>query len=167
MPEIPALIRLLEDPDDEETLKRAFGEPERLDIDEDRLPHEDDQPFLFREVVCNDLADLGPDAIDAVPALVRCTEDATDSTVARFMRLAAVTAIWKITDDPTIYISICERLLGDSECWFRRHVVELLEEIAHPAAVPTLRERLGDVRFEVQEEARKAIQKIEGGTTRE
>ncbi len=167
MPEIPALIRLLEDPDDEETLERAFGGPVPLDVGENLLPHEDDQPFLLREIVCNDLAKLGPNAIDAIPALVRCTEDDTNSTVSRFMRLAAVTAIWKITGNPAFCIPICERLLDDSECWFRRHVVELLEEIAHPAALPALRERLGDVRSEVREAAWKAIEEIENGSLHE
>ena len=166
MPEIPDLIRLLDDPEDDEALDRAFGEPEPLDIDDDLLPHPDDQPFLFREVICNDLADFGPKALEAVPALVRCSQDEIDSTVARFMRLAAVTAIWKITNDPLLYIPICERLLNDSECWFRRQVVELLDEIAHPAALPALRERLADARPEVRKAAEKAIEKIDFGSVR-
>ena len=82
--------------------------------------------------------------------------------VARFMRLAAAEALWKITSDPAIYMPICERLLLDSECWFRRYVVELLEEIGHPAAIPALRGRLVDDRYEVREKARKAIGRIEG-----
>jgi HEAT repeat protein len=165
MEQVTNLIRLLDHPDDDEALDRVFGEPEPLDIDEDLLPHPDDQPFLLREVVCELLADLGAEAREAVPALIRCAEDETNSTVSRFMRLAAVAAIWKITNDPLLYIPICERLLGDSECWFRRHVVELLDEIAHPAALPALRERLGDVRPEVREAAEKAIEKISTGSS--
>ncbi len=63
MSAIPDLIRLLDDPGDDDVLNRALGEPEPLDIDENRLPQEDDQPLLAREVVCNDLAEIGPDAV--------------------------------------------------------------------------------------------------------
>lgn len=163
MPTIYDLIRLLDDPNDDDALNRAFGEPEPLDIAENLLPYPDDQPFLLREVVCSDLAAMGPVALDAVPALLRCAEDETDSTVGEFMRLAAVTAIWKITGDPALYMPICERLLLDKECWFRRHVVELLDEIAHPAALPALQRRLSDDRPEVRVAARRATEKIEGG----
>ena len=164
MPEILDLIRLLDDPDDDDAYGRAFGDPEPLDIDDGLLPHEDDQPFLFREVLCNDLAEMGPEAREAVPAMVRCSQDETDSTACRFMKLAAVTAIWKITGDPILSVQICERLLLDSECWFRRYVVELLEEIPHPAALPALRGRMeADERPEVRERAQKAIERIEGG----
>lgn len=52
------------------------------------------------------------------------------------------------------------RLLTDSECWFRSHVVELLEEIATPAALPALRERLAHARPEVRQAAKRAIEKI-------
>lgn len=162
MSAIPDLIRLLEDPAADDALDRAFGQAEPLDIDDDLLPHPDDQPFLLREIVCDLLAEQGPDAREAVPALLRCAANVTDSTVAKFMRLAVVNALWKVSGDPALYIPICERLLLDSECWFRRHVVELLEEIAHPAAVPALRERFGDVRHEVREAAQRAIVKIEG-----
>lgn len=162
MPSLPDLIRLLDDPDDDEAYDRAFGEPEPIDLDDGLLPHPDDQPFLFRELLCNLLAEQGVDAIEAVPALVRCSEDLTDSTLSRFMQLAAVTAIWKITSDPAIDILICERLLLDKECWFRRYVVELLEEIGS-SALPALRGRLVDDRYEVRERARKAIERIEGG----
>ncbi|MFV1991834.1 MAG: HEAT repeat domain-containing protein [Acidimicrobiales bacterium] len=58
---------------------------------------------------------------------------------------------------------MCERLLTDRECWHRRMVVELLDEIAHPAALKALRGRLVDDRHEVRETARKAIERIEGG----
>ena len=78
------------------------------------------------------------------------------------MRLAAAEAIWKITFDPLLSVEICERLLLDTECWFRRYVVELLEEIADPAALPALRRRLVDERHEVRERAQKAIERIEG-----
>jgi HEAT repeat protein len=66
--------------------------------------------------------------------------------------------------DPSVYIPICERLLLDRECWFRRHVVELLEEIADPAALPALRERLADARPEVRQAAARTIEKTEGGS---
>lgn len=163
MPPIADLIRLLDDPDDADALDRAFGESEPLDIDDGLLPHPFDQPYLLREVVCNDLADIGPDAREAVPALLLCAEDTTDNTVAKFMRLAAVRAIWRIGHDPSLYIPICKQLLLDRECWFRRHVVELLEEIANPAALPALRERLADARPEVRQAAVRAIAKIGGG----
>ena len=165
MAEITDLIRLLDDPEDDDAYYSVFGEPEPLDIDEDLLPPEDDQPFLFKELLCNLLADHGPDALDAVPSLIRCTEDETDNLSARFMRLAAAEAIWKITDDPAIYIPVCERLLLDSECWMRRYVVDLLEEIAHPAALPALLARLGDPRVEVRDAANRAIEKITGGSS--
>jgi len=160
MPPIADLIRLLDDPDDADALERAFGESESLDIDDNLLPHPDDQPFLLKEVVCNELADLGPEAREAVPALLLCAEDETDSTPARFMRLSAVAAIWKISHDTSLCIPICKQLLLDRECWFRRHVVELLGEIADPAALPALRERLADVRPEVQKAAAQAVAKI-------
>lgn len=160
MQRIPNLIRLLDAPEDANAFDRAFGEPEPLDIDEGLLPHEVDQPFILREVVCNELATIGPDAREAVPALLRCAEDMTSTTVARLMRLSAARALWKITGDPAVCLPPCERLLADVECWFRRQVVELLEEIANPAALPALRERLGDVRPEVRQAARKAMARI-------
>lgn len=163
MHRITDLIHLLDDPTDADALDRAFGESEPLDIDDGLLPHEDDQPFLLKEVVCNELAEFGPDAQEAVPALLRCAEDETYSTPARFMRLAAARAVWKVSHDPSLCIPICKQLLLDQECWFRRHVVELLEEIADPAALPALRERLGDVRQEVRQAAARAIEKTEGG----
>jgi len=92
--------------------------------------------------------------------LLLCAKDETDSTPARFMRLSAVAAIWKISNDPSLYIPICPRLFTDSECWFRRHVVELLEEIATPAALSALQERLGDIRFEVRQAAARAMAKV-------
>jgi hypothetical protein len=48
------------------TKSAAEKSPEPLDIDEDLLPHPDDQPFLLREVVCELLAELGPEAICAI-----------------------------------------------------------------------------------------------------
>ena len=51
----------------------------------------------------------------------------------------------------------------DSECWFRRYVVELLEETGAPA-LPALRGRLADKRAEVRSAARRAIERIEGGS---
>jgi len=161
MHRIPDLIRLLDAPEDADAFDRAFGESDPLDIDDGLLPHEDDQPFILREVVSDELAAIGPDAREALPALLRCAGDMTDSTVAKSMRLAAVTAMWKISGDPSVCIPICERLLLDRECWFRRHVVELLEEIADPAALPALRERLADVRPEVRQAAVRAIEKTE------
>jgi hypothetical protein len=80
MATISDLIRLLDDPDDDEALDRVFGKPEPLNIDEGLLPHELDLPYLRREIVCNELAEIGSGATDAVPALIRCTEDDTDST---------------------------------------------------------------------------------------
>jgi HEAT repeat protein len=158
-----ALIRLLDDPEDADAHHWAFGEPEPLDIDENILPHEDDQPFLLREIVCSELASIGSDAREAIPALLRCVEDETDNTCARFMRLAAASAIWKITHEPAI--EIWERLLGDRECWFRRQVVEFLEEAGHAAALDLLRERqLQDSRPEVREAAARAIAEIEAGS---
>jgi HEAT repeat protein len=103
-------------------------------------------------------------ATDAVPSLVRCTEDDTDSTANRFTRLAAAKAIWEITRDPELCVLIWERLLDDSECWARRYAAELMEEIAHPAAIPALQSRLADPRVEVQKAAKKAIEKISGGS---
>lgn len=160
MNRITDLVTLLSDPTDADAQDRAFGTSEPLDIDDGLLPDPLDQPFLLREVVCNDLADLGPDARGAVPALLLCAEDETDSTPARFMRLAAVRAISKISEDASVYMPVCKRLLLDRECWFRRHVVELLEEIADPTALPALRERLEDVRPEVREAAERAMSKI-------
>lgn len=162
MPAVFDLIRLLADPNDADALDRAFGEPEPLDIDDALLPHEDDRPYLLKEVVCNELADLGPEAREAIPALLRCAENMTGTTVARFMRLSAARAVWKVSRDPSLYIPICERLLLDRECWLRRQVVELLDEFGHPAALPALQGRLADVRPEVRQAARKAIQKIKG-----
>lgn len=164
MQRIPDLIHLLDDPTDANSFDRAFGPPEPLDIEDALLPHEDDQPFLLREVVCDELAAIGPDAREAVPALLLCADDMTDSMVAKSMRLAAARAVWKISGDPSVYIPICERLLLDQECWFRRHVVELLEEIADPAALPALRERLADARPEVRQAAALAIEKTEVGS---
>jgi HEAT repeat protein len=81
------------------------------------------------------------------------------------MRLAAAEAIWKITGDPVLSVEICERLLHDSECWYRRWIVELLEEIADPAALDLLRERqFQDSRPEVREAAARAIAEIEAGS---
>lgn len=165
MQRIPDLIHLLDDPTDANSFDRAFGQPEPLDIEDAVLPHEDDQPFLLREVVCDELAAIGPDAWEAIPALLLCAEDTTDNTVAKFMRLSAARAIWRIADDPAVFIPICERLLADRECWFRRHVIELIEEIGHPAALPALRERLADIRPEVAQAATQAIQKIEGDSS--
>ena len=156
------MIRLRADPDDDEAYHRVFGEPEPIDIAEDLLPHEDAQPFLFKELLCNLLAEQGVDALDAVPALLRCSEDLTDNLSARFMRLHAAEAIWKITGDPILPVEICGRLLLDSECWHRRMVIELLEEIGS-LALPALRGRLADERPEVRSAARNAIQGIEGG----
>lgn len=161
MPPVANLIRLLDDPQDADALERAFGESEPLGIDDGLLPHTDDQPYLLREIVCNELADIGPDAREAVPALLLCADDMTDSTVAKFMRLAAARAVWRISGDPSVYTPICERLLLDRECWFRRHVIELLEEIANPAALPALRERLADARPEVRQAAARAIAEID------
>jgi len=160
MHRIADLVALLSDPTDADAQDRAFGRSEPLDIDDGLLPHPDDQPYLLREVVCNDLADIGPDAREAIPALLRCAQDGTDSTPARFMRLATVRAVWKVSHDPLLYIPICERLLLDRECWFRRYVVELLEEIADPAALPALQRRLADVRPEVRDAAARAAAKI-------
>jgi hypothetical protein len=67
--------------------------------------------------------------------------------------------VWKITSDPVMPVQICERLPRDSECWFRRYVVELLEEIASPVALPALLARLTDDRPALQA-ARQAIEKI-------
>lgn len=66
MPPVASLIRLLVDPTDADAFDRAFGAPEPLGLREGVLPHPDDQPFLLKEVVCNDLADLGPDALEAI-----------------------------------------------------------------------------------------------------
>jgi HEAT repeat protein len=154
-----ALIRLLDDPDDADALEGAFGAPEPLDIDEDLLPIEDDQPFLLRELVCTELGEVGPEAREALPALVRCVEDDTDNTCARSMRLAATEAIWKITHEPAI--GVWERLLNDKECWFRRQAIEFLEDAGHPAALDLLRERqMHDSRPEVRSAAERAIAKI-------
>ena len=167
MPAIPDLINLLNNPHDADVIDRVFGEPEPLNIEDGLLPHESEQPHLRLEIVCNNLAEIGSNALDAVPALVRCSQDEADSTACRFTKLAAVTAIWKITADPVMAIGLCERLLMDSECWFRRYVVELLEEIGHPA-LPALRERqVIDERYEVRERAARAIERIEGGLERE
>lgn len=159
MDRIADLVTLLIDPADADAFDRAFGESEPLDLDDGLLPHPDDQTYLLREVVCNELADIGLDAREAVPALLLCAEDETDSTVAKFMRLAAVRAISKISEDASLYMPICKQLLLDRECWFRRHVVELLEEIATPAALSALRGRLTDARPEVRQAAAQAIQK--------
>lgn len=105
------LIRLLDNTEDDEAYYRAFGDPEPLDISEDLLPHPDDQPYLFTELLCNLLAEMGPEAREAVPALKRCSEDLTDNLSARFMRLNAAEAVWKITNDPVLSVEICERLL--------------------------------------------------------
>jgi HEAT repeat protein len=164
MATISDLIRLLDNPNDDETLDRVFGKPQSLNIAEGLLPHEDDLPYLRREIVCSKLAELGAAATDAVPSLVRCTEDDTDSTANRFTQLAAAKAIWEITGDAGLCVPIWERLLADSECWARRYAAELMEEIAHPAAIPALQSRLDDPRVEVQKAAKKAIEKIEGGS---
>lgn len=160
MPPIADLIRLLDDPTDADAFDRAFGEPESLDLDENLLPPLCDRPYWLREAICHELAEFGPDARDAVPALLRCAEDVTDSLASRSMRLAVVTALWKVSGDPARFLPICERLLADRECWFRRQVVELLEEIGHPAALPALQERLADVRLEVRQAAAQAMAKI-------
>lgn len=161
MPRIPDLIRLLDDPNDDDAFDRAFGEPEPLDLDENLLPPLWDRPYWLREAICHELAEFGPDARDAVPALLRCAEDVTDSLASRSMRLAVVTALWKVTADPALFVPIFERLLADPECWFRRQVVEMIEEIGEPAALPALQERLAnDVRPEVRQAAGKAIAKI-------
>lgn len=67
MHRIPDLIRLLDDPEDAEAFDRAIGQPELLYIDA-LFPHEDDQPFLLREAICNDLADLGPGDVMLCPS---------------------------------------------------------------------------------------------------
>lgn len=158
---ITDLIRLLDDPTDADAFDGAFRESEPLDIDDDLLPPESARFCMRREIACNELAELGADAMEAVPALLRCAEDGTDIIEGRSMRLAAARAIWRITSDPALFIPICERLLADTECWFRRQVVELIEEIATPAALPALRERLADPRPEVRQAARKAMAKIQ------
>jgi HEAT repeat protein len=160
---ITDLILLLDNPADADAFDGAFGELEPLDIDDDLLPPESARFFMTKELACDALANLGPDAIEAVPALLRCADDLTDIIESRSMRLAAARAVWRITGDPALYIPIFERLLADTECWFRRHVVELLDEIGHPAALSALRERLADVRTEVREAARRAMAKIGRG----
>lgn len=164
---IDDLIHVLYDPDDMDSYERAFDLAgiESLDIADELLPPDFDLAYQRRELSCNELADLGPEAMQAVPALLKCAEDETDDISAKSMRLAAVSAIWKVTGDPAISVGMCERLLLDSECWFRRWVVELLEEIAHPAALPALHERLQDVRPEVRAAAERAIEKIENGSS--
>ncbi|MCH7871760.1 MAG: hypothetical protein IID33_08665, partial [Planctomycetes bacterium] len=116
MNHIADLTRLLDDPEDDDAYGRVFGEPEPLDLSEDLLPHEDDQPFLFRELLCNLLAEQGVDARESVPALLRCSEEETDNLCAKFLRLAAAEAVWKITGDPIMSVQICKRLLPDTEC---------------------------------------------------
>jgi len=160
MNRITDLIRLLDDPTAADAFDRAFGQPEPLSIHDSLLPHPDDQPYLLLEVVCDELAAIGPNARGAIPALLRCAEDMGSTTVARFMRLSAARAVWKITGDPALFIPICERLLADAECWFRRQVVEMIDEIGNPAALPALRQRLADVRPEVRQAARRAMAKI-------
>jgi HEAT repeat protein len=135
---------------------------EPLDIDDNLLPPECDLPYIRREIVCDELAEIGPEAREAVLALVQCARDETDTFAAKTMRFAAVSALWRITSDPVLSVPLCERLLLDLECWFRRWVVELLEEIAHPAALPALRERLDDSRPEVRAAAERAVCKIVG-----
>lgn len=71
---IPDLIRLLDDPSDEDAFDRAFGAPEPLDLDDGVLPPTMARFFLTQEIACDQLADLGPAAIEAVPALLRCAE---------------------------------------------------------------------------------------------
>lgn len=161
MPGISDLIRLLDDPSDEDAFDRAFGEPEPLDLDDDGLlPPEQARFFMTQELACDQLAELGPAAIEAIPALLRCADDVTDIIESRSMRLAAARAIWQITGDPTLFLPICERLLADAECWCRRHAVELLEEIGDPAVLPALRERLADSRPEVRQAAARTMAKI-------
>lgn len=157
---IPDLIRLLDDPHDEDAFDRAFGAPDPLDLDDGLLPPDEARFFMTQEIACNQLADLGPAAIEAVPALLRCAEDVTDIIENRFMRLAAARAIWKITGDPKLSVPVCERLLLDRECWCRRYAVELLEEMGHEAALPALRQRLADARPEVREAAARTMAKI-------
>jgi HEAT repeat protein len=156
------LIHVLHDPDDIDAYERAFDlvGAEPLDIDEDLLPPERDLPYMRRELVCNELAEIGREAQEAVPALIHCAEDETDNSTAKFMQFAAVSAIWKVTGDPALSVQICERFLHDREFWFRRWLCELLEEIAHPAALPALRERLADDHPEVREAAERAIERI-------
>jgi hypothetical protein len=130
------------------------------------LSKSDCEKIRRRRLSTNDYAHLTDTSHEgAVPALIRCTEDDTDSTASRFTRLAAAKAIWEITGDAGLCVPIWERLLADSECWARRYAVELMEEIAHPAAIPALQSRLDDSRVEVRRAARKAIEKIEDGST--
>lgn len=156
----PDLIRLLDDPSDEDAFDRAFGPPEPLDLDDGLLPPEEARFFMTKELACDQLAELGPAAIEAIPALLRCADDVTDIIESRSMRLAAARAIWKITGDPTLSVGVCERLLADRECWYRRHAVELLDDIGHEAALPALRQRLADARPEVRQAAAQAVARI-------
>jgi len=161
MHRIPDLIRLLDDPSDEDAFDRALGQDEPPNIDDDGLlPPEQARFYMTKELACDQLAELSPAAIEAIPALLRCAEDVTDIIESRSMRLAAARAIWKITGDPTLFLPICERLLADAECWFRRQVVEMIEEIGDPAVLPALRERLADIRPEVRQAAARTMAKI-------
>jgi HEAT repeat protein len=118
-----------------------------------------------QELSRNELAEMGAEAMQAVPVLLKCIEDGNNDISVKSMRLAVASAIWKITGDPQMAVALAERLLLDRECWFRRQVCELLTEIAHPAALPALRERqANDVRPEVRTAAGRAMEKIESAT---
>lgn len=161
---IDALIAVLHDPDEMDAYDRAFSlvGSDPLAIADELLPPDFALAYQRQELSCNELADLGSEATHAVPALLQCAKDKGDDITAKSMRLAAVSAIWRITNDPSMTVALAEKLLLDDECWFRRQVCEFLGEVAHPAALPVLQERqANDIRPEVREAARRAIEKIE------
>ncbi len=104
------------------------------------------------------IGDLGPAGIGALPVLLDLLDHESSAT-----RLATAEAIWKITGDPTDFVSVSRNLLASDE-WLDRVVgaesLGLLGEIA-VEALPDLRLLLFDENVVVRSTVEKAIVQIE------
>lgn len=97
--------------------------PALIKVLRDRRPTEFN-PYV-RGMVCDALGAIGPEARDAVQALVECTANEPGLVEeARWLRLRAAVAIFKITGDAEIVRRVVGELVNDPEWWLREKARE-------------------------------------------
>ena len=93
----------------------------------DRRPTEFD-PYI-RGMACDALRAIGPEAREAIPALIECTADEPGlPEESRWLRLRAAEAIFRISGEDDISRRVAVELANDPEEWLRKKAEECLKK---------------------------------------